>query len=246
MHSRLFPRKNYFRYGIYYIAVPLSQLNNIPIPHNKAGVMSFHDRDHGYGTMGTLEEWARNTLKDENIYLEGEIVLVCMPRIVGYVFNPVSFWLCHDGSGALKAVLCEVHNTFGEKHTYICAHEDGRVISANETMTARKIFHVSPFLKREGHYEFRFDISNDNFKVDIDFFDEVGKKQLVTALTGFYTDLTKASCRRMFWKYPLVTLKATALIHYQALKLIFKGIRYILKPVQKLQRVSSTRKLTKL
>ncbi len=246
MHARLFPRKNHFRYGIYYLALPLSKLENIPIAHNTAGMMSFHDRDHGYGTKGTLESWAKAILEGHNIHLDGEIVLVCMPRILGYVFNPVSFWLCHDRDGALKAVLCEVHNTFGEKHTYLCVHEDGRTITSADTMTAQKIFHVSPFLKREGHYEFRFDCTDADFKVWIDFFDADNKKQLLTSLTGAYRPMTKAACRNMFWKYPLVTLKAIVLIHYQAVRLVLKGIRYIPKPPQKPQRVSTTANLTKM
>jgi len=246
MHGRLFPRKNHFRYGIYYLALPLSKLETIPISHNAPGAMSFYDSDHGYGTKGTLQSWARAILEGRNITLDGEIVLICMPRILGYVFNPVSFWLCHDKGGALKAVLCEVHNTFGEKHTYLCAHEDGRAIAPDETMSARKIFHVSPFLKRDGHYEFRFDSSDRAFKTWIDYFDENGQKQLVTSLAGDYQDMTQSHCFRMFWKYPLVTFKAIALIHYQAIRLLMKGIRYIPKPVQKQPRVSTADNLTKM
>lgn len=246
MHGRQFPRTNHFRYGIYYLALPLSKLNQLPVPHNSAGVMSFHDRDHGYGTTGTLESWAQSILEAHDIYLDGEIALICMPRIFGYVFNPVSFWLCHDKAGALKAVLCEVHNTFGEKHTYLCAHEDKRVILPDDVLTARKVFHVSPFLKREGHYEFRFDSTQDHLAVRIDFFAEDGRKQLVTTLSGRYTQMTRPACRRLFWRYPLVTLKAIALIHYQAIRLVIKGIRYIPKPAQNYQRVTRTDNLTKM
>lgn len=246
MHARIFPRKNHFKYGIYYLSLPLSKLGSIPIPHNAFGAMSFYDGDHGFGLKGTLEDWARSILNDHNIHLDGEIVLICMPRILGYVFNPVSFWLCHDKDGTLRAVLCEVHNTFGEKHTYLCAHAGGRVITPDEAMTAQKLFHVSPFLEREGHYEFRFDSTDDHFKVWIDYFDGMGQKQLMTSLAGHYQPMTKKSCRRMFWKYPLITSKAIALIHYQAVRLVMKGIRYIPKPLQKPERVSTTGNLTKM
>ncbi len=246
MHGRLFPRKNHFRYGIYYLALPLSKLNGLPIAYNFFGAMSFYDRDHGYGTTGTLQSWAQNILASYGIKAEGEIQLICMPRILGYVFNPVSFWLCHDKEGALRAVLCEVHNTFGEKHTYLCAHKDGRIISSVETFKGQKLFHVSPFLKREGSYEFRFDSEEDHFKVWIDYFDSEGRKQLVTTLAGKYENLTKATARKVFWKYPLVTLKTIILIHYQAVKLIAKGIRYIPKPLQKQPITSATENLTKM
>ena len=246
MHGRLFPRKNHFRYGIYYLALPLSRLNGLPIAHNTFAAMSFYDRDHGYGTEGTLQSWAQNILESYGIKAEGEIVLICMPRILGYVFNPVSFWLCYDKMGALRAVLCEVRNTFGEKHTYLCAHDDGRCIASSGTLKGQKIFHVSPFLKREGSYEFRFDSDENHLSVGIDYFDEEGRKQLVTSLTGKYENLTKATTRSVFWKYPLVTLKTIALIHYQALKLITKGIRYVPKPIQKQPRTSATGNLTKM
>lgn len=246
MHGRLFPRKNHFRYGIYYLTLPLSMLGKMPVRYNAFGAMSFYDRDHGNGTDGGLEEWARGILGQFNIHLDGDITLICMPRIFGYVFNPVSFWLCHDKSGALKAVLCEVHNTFGEAHTYLCAHDDGRTITPDETLTAQKIFHVSPFLEREGHYEFRFDSTDDRFKVWIDYFDGEGQKKLVTTLAGSYIAMTKQSCRRMIWAYPLITLKAITLIHYQALKLMMKGIRYIPKPPQDPRHVSATENLKKI
>lgn len=246
MHGRLWPRHNHFRYGIYYLVLPLSALDALPIAHNASAAMSFHDNDHGYGTTGTLKEWAQNILRENNIFLDGEIVLVCMPRILGYVFNPVSFWLCHDASGALKAVLCEVHNTFGEKHTYLCAHADNRSISPDDTMTARKVFHVSPFLQREGRYDFRFESSEHAFKAWINYFDEEGRQILVTSLAGRYALASRKVAFHMFWKYPLVTFRTIFLIHYQALLLLMKGVRYIPKPSQNPETISTTTNLTKI
>jgi uncharacterized protein len=244
MHARLFPRINNFRYSIYYIAFPLSARSSLSIAHNRFAPMAFYDKDHGDGT--DLEAWARNILDVHDIQAEGEIVLVCMPRILGYVFNPVSFWLCHDISGALKAVLCEVHNTFGEKHTYICAHADGRAITSSETMQGRKVFHVSPFLERDGSYDFRFDSGGEGFKAWIDYFDAEGKKQLITAVAGNFAEMTKSSCRRVFWQYPLVTFKTIMLIHYQAVKLILKKIKYVPKPSQKDEKTSAVINLTEM
>lgn len=246
MHGRLLPRKNHFRYGIYYIAFPLSRIDELPIAHNKPGLMSFYDKDHADGAQNGLRAWAQSILHSYNISLDGEITLICMPRVAGYVFNPVSFWLCHDQDSNLKAVLCEVHNTFGEKHTYLCAHDDGRIITASDTLKAKKLFHVSPFLEREGSYEFRFESTPIEFKVWIDYFDSYNRKQLGTSLTGSYRDMTRASCRRVFFDYPLVTLKAILLIHYQAMKLVFNKIRYVPKPPQRADRVSASGNLTKI
>jgi len=247
MHGRLFPKRNNFTYGIYYLAIPLSQINALPIAHNRFAPLSFYDRDHGHCDGRDLEEWARTILADHGIKeADGDITLVCMARVFGYVFNPVSFWLCHDKQGGLRAVLCEVHNTFGEKHTYICAHDDHRPITASDVLTGEKAFHVSPLLKREGHYEFRFDVRDERLVISIDFFDAQGKKQLVTSLAGTLKSMNTATLRKAFWRYPLVTFKAIILIHWQALKLLSKGMKYISRPPQKPQCTSTTRNLTKL
>jgi DUF1365 family protein len=246
MHKRLFPKVNAFAYEIYYLTIPLSEINNLPLAYNRAGLLSFYDRDHGACDGSSLEEWARGILYDYNIaHADGEIVLVCMPRILGYVFNPVSFWLCYDKTASLRAVLCEVHNTFGERHTYLCAHDDHRIINKADVMEGQKLFHVSPFLKREGHYTFRFDAHDGKFAAHIDFYDGEGRKQLVTALNGVLQPMSPAALNKAFWHYPLVTFKAIALIHWQAAKLLSKGIKYISKPMQNQEKVSTSSNLTK-
>jgi len=246
MHGRLFPKRNSFTYGLYYLVFPLSKIKNLPIPYNRFAPLSFYDRDHGHCDGSDLESWARNVLADYKIKADGEMILMCMPRVFGYVFNPVSFWFCHDNDGVLRAVLCEVHNTFGERHTYLCAHEDHRPITHDDILQGKKVFHVSPLLKREGHYEFRFDISGDRFGIWINFFDGNGKKQLVTSLIGEQEPMNLASLRKAFYAYPLVTFKAITLIHWQALKLLVKGIKYISRPAQKPECVSATDNLTKM
>ncbi len=247
MHKRLFPRVNAFTYGIYYYALPLSALDVLPVPRNRFGLASFYDRDHGARDGGSLESWARSLLGHYGVMAaDGEIVLIAMPRILGYVFNPVSFWLCHDRAGGLRAVICEVNNTFGETHSYICAHDDGRIIGHEDWLAAVKLFHVSPFLEREGSYRFRFDSRADAFAVWIDFYDADGNKKLLTALTGKLSPLTPESARNAFWRHPLVTFKAIALIHWQAVKLLAKGIRHIRKPVQLQDKTSRTGNLTKM
>lgn len=245
MHGRLFPKRNHFTYGIYYLSLSLADLNNAPIAHNRFAALSFHDRDHGACDGSNLQKWATNILTDYGLEHCSDITLICMPRVFGYVFNPVSFWLCRDENGILRAILSEVHNTFGERHTYLCAHDDHREITANDTMQAEKIFHVSPMLKREGHYEFRFDIREDHFGIGIDFYDGEGNKQLITTLNATPKPLSRQALRKAFWRYPLVTFKAIILIHWQALKILAKGIPYISKPQQKQERVSTTSNLTK-
>jgi DUF1365 family protein len=251
MHKRLLPKQHAFRYGIYYVALPLSKLSDMSLAYNRFAALSFFDKDHGPCDGSALDEWVRNILKQHHIDVDGEITLVCMPRVLGYVFNPVSFWLCQDKQGQIRAVLCEVHNTFGERHTYLCVNEDRRPITGSNTLFAEKLFHVSPFLEREGHYQFKFDIHENqldgkglmnrtDFKVQIDYHNASGHKQLVTSLAGQLQPLTKASLRSAFWRYPLVTFKAVLMIHWHALKLILKRIKYIAKPKQKPLDISIT------
>lgn len=247
MHGRLFPKRNSFTYGIYYLVFPLSRITSLPLAYNRFAPLSFYDHDHGACDGSNLEDWARGILSDYGLKdADGEITLICMPRVLGYVFNPVSFWFCHDKEGNLRAVLCEVHNTFGERHTYLCAHGDHRPIGPDDALTGKKMFHVSPLLKREGRYKFRFNTGDDKLGVWIDFFNSEGEKQLVTSLTGKLEPMNAANLHKAFWRYPLVTLKAITLIHWQALKLLAKGIKYISRPPQKPERTSATDNLTKM
>lgn len=247
MHSRLFPKTNRFLYRIFYMSLPLSKLNQLPIAYNTPAAMSFYDADHGACDGSSLELWARGILAQFDITeADGEIVLVCMPRVFGYVFNPVSFWLCLDKQGRLRAVLSEVNNTFGERHTYICAHPDKSPIEPTDSLIAEKVFHVSPLLKREGHYEFSFDFTDQQFKAWIDYFDGEQKKQLITWVAGNSKTMTKTTLRKAFWLYPLVTFKAMTLIHWQALKLLSRGFTFFKKPQQLGARVSASEKLSKM
>jgi DUF1365 family protein len=247
MHKRLFPKANAFSYGIYYLAFPLSKIKQLPLPEDHFGLLSFYNKDHGNRDGSDLEAWARGILhKYGMVEANGEIVLVCMPRVLGYVFNPVSFWICYDKDNKIRAALCEVHNTFGESHTYLCTHTDHSEIKSNDVLEGQKVFHVSPFLPCDGHYSFRFDISQERCGFWIDYFDIKGTKQLVTALTGNLKDMNEASLHKAFWSYPLVTFKAIALIHWQALKLVVKGIKYIPKPEQNKEKISATRNITNL
>lgn len=240
MHKRLFPKVNQFTYSVYYVALPL------PAPALPSRMLSFHNKDHGACDGGEVGAWAKSLLKSYGLdALIENIKLITMPRVLGYVFNPVSFFMCLDKDAQLRAVICEVYNTFGEQHSYLCARPDHAPISPDEWLEADKVFHVSPFLPRNGHYKFRFALAENGLGIWIDYYDVEQNKQLVTSLTGKFTPLNAASLRHVFWSHPLVTLKVIALIHWQALKLATKGIRYIVKPLQIPNKLTPTRNLTK-
>lgn len=244
-HKRLFPKPNRFTYGVYYMAFSLAQIKALPMAYNRFAFLSFYDRDHGYCDGSPLEKWAHKILTDYGIKADGDIALICMPRVLGYVFNPVSFWLCHDKHGHLLAVLCAVHNTFGQRHTYLCAHTDHRPITPEDVLIGKKVFHVSPFLPRAGHYQFRFHIVDRKIAIRINFFDDMGKKQLMTSLAGRLEPMNRSNLCKAFFAYPLITWKAMMLIHWQALRLLMKGVQYITKPTQHPEILSTTEELTK-
>lgn len=247
MHRRLFPKANEFIYGMYYLALPLSRLSTLAdgwrMGVDAPGIVSFHTKDHGGRDGGDLRIWIDNILKKLNINgVEGEVILVCLPRILGYVFNPVSFWLCHDKAGNLRAVLCEVNNTFGENHNYVCVPENGEIIGPGIKMETMKVFHVSPFMPRDGHYDFRFSVTDKGLGVWIDYYDKNGNKQLLTSVTGTFQPMNRQSLRNAFWAHPLVTFKTIGLIHWQAVKLWVKGVKYVPKPAQLDTRLTRTKK----
>src|SRR5271169_3065133 len=182
MHRRHRPVGNAFTYRSFCLALPLAQIGKLPrlgIAHNRRGLVSFFDSDHGPRDGTALEPWVRRLLAAENVVADGEIVLYAFPRMLGYVFNPVSFWVCHDRQGSVRAVLCEVCNTFGECHNYLLAHADGRPLASGETLGARKVFHVSPFCDVKGRYAFRFHFAAGRWLARIDYFDDDGGPPLL-------------------------------------------------------------------
>ena len=240
MHKRLFPKENSFTYGVYYLALPLSQIDKAP----KKWTLSFHEKDHGPRDGSKLENWIREILKNHNPALDSitqEIILIAMPQIFGYVFNPVSFWLCLDKKKHIRAVLSEVNNTFGETHSYLCVKPGLKIIQKDDWLTTDKLFHVSPFLEREGEYKFRFALTQKKLGIWIDYYDAKEEKKLITSLIGDFSPMTKRNLRKAFWKHPLITLKTIWLIHWQAVKIVSKKIKYVPKPNQNPEKFSVTK-----
>jgi DUF1365 family protein len=236
-HARQRPARNAFAYGSFFLRLPLRALARRPwafrqLARNGRGLFALNDADHGDG--GPLLSWIEDLLKREGVAdADGEIWLHCLPRVLGYVFNPVSFWFCHRADGALRAVVCEVHNTFGERHCYLLAHADGRPLAWGEELAARKVFHVSPFCAVEGGYRFRFMLARrdegERFVARIDYDDGRGHL-LATSIEGRLAPLTDAQLTRVFFRYPAFTFGVVARIHWQALKLWTKRVPFFSKP----------------
>lgn len=238
-HRRLRPADHEFAYRVYQLRLPLRRLAQSAWTHplvgiNRRRLLSFFERDHGDG-CGDALGWIDALLEGAGITdATGEIWLQTFPRIFGYLFNPVSFWFCQRGDGALRAIVCEVNNTFGERHCYLLAHADGSPLRDGELLTAQKVFHVSPFCDVSGHYRFRFldahRADGDRFVARIDLDDEHGPL-LQTSIGGHLQPVTTAAVLRTFIGAPLLTFGVIVRIHWQALQLWRKRVPFFRKPL---------------
>ena len=164
--------ENAFRCSIDYVLLEPEAPQSAPslFRRNGRGLTGLHDLDHGGAPgHGRGAAWVRDVLEANGLDRPARIELLAQPRMLGHVFNPVSFWLCRDDAGALRVVIAEVTNTYGDRHSYLCHHPDQGEITAQDRLTARKILHVSPFQPVEGGYTFRFDITDTRIGIFIDY-----------------------------------------------------------------------------
>lgn len=166
-----------------------------------------------------------------------EILLLTLPRVLGYAFNPVSFWLCYDADRNLRAVIAMVNNTFGERQCHLCCHEDRRPIGSDDWLRVDRIFHASPFLAVEGFYRFRFACDDESVAVWINHYD-AERLVLHASLIGKTRPVSLSELLLCFFGYLLVTLRVIMLIHYQAAKLFITGLRHYRKPSPPLSEIS--------
>lgn len=228
-HTRLRPAHHAFRYPTFFVLLPMRSWpaqGSGGLPRNRRGLLSFHDRDHGLGGPDSLQ-WIESLLLQEGVDdALGEIWLQTYPRVLGYVFKPVSFWYCHRHDGSLAAVVAEVNNTFGERHAYLLT---GSELAWGRQCRARKVFHVSPFCKVEGGYRFRFMWKDDRIVARIEHDDAQGPL-LLTSVSGRLEALDRSRALRALLAFPLMTLAVMSRIHWQALRLWLKRVPFVNKP----------------
>jgi|SaaInlV_100m_DNA_5_1039725.scaffolds.fasta_scaffold05120_2 uncharacterized protein len=244
-HSRHQPVKNSFKYPVSYFAVPLSKLEQFDrgwfFGFNRKALISLYSKDYGARGKQSNRQWVESFLDKGNIQLDGgEIVLLAMPRCLGYVFNPVCFWLCFDQQEQLKAVITEVNNTFGETHIYLCSKATSETINKQDELEAKKVFHVSPFFSMAGDYRFRFDIDEEKISIAINYYSDQGQCLLSTGLLGSLRTDSNAARMHTLVHAPLVSITSMAQICWQALKLRVKGLPWIAKPPQTTPNYSAT------
>ncbi len=230
MHARSLPKANKFEYENLYFYFPLTceeQPKNKFFSFNKFNLFSFFDKDHDL-----LQSNSDCLAQIQKIFAENQIdnikniILISHPRILGYAFNPASFWLGFDEEENLIVALVEVCNTFSQKHCYLLFNKNLCPIESNQWLEAEKEFYVSPFFEKKGNYKFRFNIKKDQLDFYINYYAE-NQLRLTTSLKCQYQELNDKNLIFSLLKMPFLMFKTIFLIHYQAFKLwVFKGAKY--------------------
>lgn len=235
MHRRLRPRIHQLNYRVFWLLLDLDELDGLDqrlrlFSRNRFNLLSFYDRDYGDGSGEALRLQIETWLQRAGINLEGgSIRLLTMPRVLGYVFNPISLYYCHKADGRLGAVVYEVTSTFGVRHAYVIPIPPEDQKSGLIRQGAAKALYVSPFMGMEMDYDFRGRVPEDHLDMTINGLDVEGV--LITAsLSAERRELTDASLLSAAVALPFLTFKVVAAIHWEALKLWLKRVPLTRQP----------------
>ncbi len=230
MHHRLRPMRHRFVYRVFSLLLDLDEIDRLPervrlLAVERPGILGFRARDHGPRDGRALKPWVLETLERHGIALRTpRILLLCFPRLLGYVFDPISLYFCFDDDGRLRAVVHEVKNTFGEQHCYVLPVPGGAGPGEVCRQSCAKAFYVSPFIEMTARYDFRIRVPDEQLLVTI--LESVGEGPLLVAThTGERRPLSDRALARCLMGHLLMTLKITAGIHLEALRLWLKGAR---------------------
>ena len=235
IHKRFKPKEHFFKYSVFSLLIDLSELDYLDkqvrfFSYNKMNLISFYDKDHGNRDGTSIIDWVKKNLNQSNISSENvKIKLLCYPRILGYVFNPLSVFYVYNNQDKLIAILYEVKNTFGEQHTYIFKINNSDKLLQHNCL---KKFHVSPFIEMDCKYFFRTLTPDKKMSVVIDQYDNNDDKLLYASQDGYIADLKSSELLKSYIKHPLMTFKIIIAIHFEAFKLWSKGIKFIKKKLK--------------
>ena len=253
MHQRLRPLRHRLRYRVFSLLVDLDELPALDrrlrfFSVNRFNLFSLHERDYASGRAQAVDMRAAEGLRAEidarlasaGLAADGPILLLTMPRILGYAFNPLSVYFCHDAAGRLRVVLYEVNNTFGERHGYLVEVAPDEADGARVVQQCAKAMHVSPFLPLALRYDFKIEApaaDRARLAIGVRVGDEAGAI-LAATLHARREALSDRALLRVFATHPLLTLKVIGAIHWEALRLWLKGARVFRKPAPPAQEVS--------
>lgn len=231
MHHRLEPKVNHFRYRIFMFALDLDEIDEAArrtfgFARNRRAFYEFRDRDHltlpELGASGTVKEHVVAWIAQQGLELPPDvrITLITLPRVLGYIFNPVSFYFCADAMGTPLCAVVQVGNTFREMKPYLVREREA---SGAFRLITPKHFYVSPFSELDLSFDFKLKTPGEMLDIHID--DRAGERRvLLSALTGRRVPLTSARLAWFTLKYPFITLKVIGLIHWHALLLWIKRL----------------------
>jgi uncharacterized protein len=234
VHQRFSPWRHRLRYRVFQGLFDLDELPNLGrklrfFSHNRANVFSFHDSDHGDAIGGTLRAYVENLLAHAGLSADGgRIAVLCMPRIFGFVFNPLSIFYCYTHGGGLIAILYEVNNTFGQRHSYLIPVE--ATVGQGVRQGCKKEFYVSPFMDMDMTYDFKLTLPGEMLATSINGNRPDGAPLIFASFTGARRKLSDATLLTALVTYPLLTLQVVAAIHWEAIKLFAKGLRLRPRP----------------
>jgi uncharacterized protein len=236
MHQRLKPFGHRFSYPVFSLLVDIDRLDEMGrmsrlLGVNRAGPASFQERDHVENEGETLRQFVDRLLADAGLSEPAaRVLLLCFPRILGYVFNPISVYFAYDETGALIALMYAVRNTFGGRHTYVAPVLPGEESPAGIRQERGKAFHVSPFIGMDARYHFRVLPPGRTVRLRIHETEE-NAPLLAATLNGEALSLSDTHLARCLARFPFMTVKIVAAIHWQALKLWLKGAPFHKSPL---------------
>jgi DUF1365 family protein len=226
-HIRHTPFRHRFDYRIYMLAIDLDRIDEAAgrskfFSHNKFNLTSLADKDHGFRDGRPLRAYAEAALATNGMLRYAhKIIFVTMPRLLGYAFNPISFYFCHDETGRLGAVLHQVKNTFGDQIGYLMPVAGPGIIR----QSAPKKMHVSPFFDMNGGYRFALTPPAETLTVSIQYGAQAQKRMTATMVLQA-RPFTDASLLKLLGQMPLAPVKVMLAIHWQALKLFLRGAKF--------------------
>lgn len=224
VHSRVSPARHRFRYRTFSLCIDLDELSTLNqirgFSVNRFNLLSFYEKDHGLG-QGKLREYINRLLTERgHAHATHRIELLCYPRILGYVFNPLSVYFCYDQQQTLQLVVYEVSNTFGQRHSYLLTVKD----CENVLQSCDKKMYVSPFMPIDCRYHFHIKPPQKAVTIAIRQYQADQQPLFSAAFTGQQQPFTSRNLHRLFISHPLMTLKVIAAIHWEALQLWRKRV----------------------
>lgn len=227
MHMRLAPVQHRFRYRVFSLLLDIDRLDETIgrlrlMGLNRFGLMSFHDKDHGARDGSALRPWIDKEHVKRGLPRPDRVWVLAFPRMLGFVFNPLTLYYGYDADGALTSVVYEVKNTFGDQTCYVlpCASR-GEAVAQDQ----KKMMYVSPFIELDQTYHFRLNPPGDRLGLRIKQ-DGTEGETLISSLNADAAPLSDRSLLRAFVGHPLMTLKVVAGIHWEALRLSLKGVYF--------------------